>query len=236
MRLLALADIHGKHDVYRRLPSLALERHADLVILAGDLLGMPDEHDTLEAAQASDAAKVLDLLEPLKVPLLYIMGNDDWVDLDPAGKRFRSIHRKRIDHGLNNFVGYQHTIRFMGGINEKTEEEIRSDLADIEPLLDTTTIFVTHSPAYGILDKGILGRHIGSPSLLKVIERSNVRIHIHGHSHCSFGRSGRHFNVAAAATMRGMLIDTDTREHDTIRESCIHTEPGSVVPTSSRER
>ncbi len=106
----------------------------------------------------------------------------------------------------------------MGGINEKTEEKIRADLVDIEPLLDTTTIFVTHSPAYGILDRGILGRHIGSPSLLTVIERSNVRIHIHGHSHCSFGRSGRHFNVAAAATMRGMLIDTDTCEHETIRE------------------
>jgi Icc-related predicted phosphoesterase len=218
MLLLALSDIHGNYNVYRRIPGLSRELCAECIVLAGDLLGFPDDFELIEEAQKSEADRVLSLLEPLDRPLFYIMGNDDWVELESQGEQIQSIHGRRVDLGKLNFVGYQHSILFTGGVNEKTEEEIAVELRDLEPLLDESTVFVTHSPAFGILDLGFLGHHIGSHSILEIIERKQVRIHIHGHSHCSFGRAGRHFNVASGGDLRAMLIETDTLECEVIWE------------------
>ena len=68
-------------------------------------------------------------------------------------------------------------------------------------------MFVTHSPAFRILDVGILDRHAGSTSIAAVIQRRNPVAHIHGHIHSEFGRSGKHFNVAAAGTGNMTLIE-----------------------------
>jgi Icc-related predicted phosphoesterase len=80
-------------------------------------------------------------------------------------------------------------------------------------LVDENTVLVTHSPALGTLDSGILGRHVGSSSIRDLISSRRPLAHIHGHSHASFGRQGRHFNVASARNKRAMLIDLDSMSH-----------------------
>ncbi len=216
MKILAISDIHGFHAVYRAIPDLAQTHGAELIVLAGDLLGYPDGYSNIEEAQRADAKEIITILQPLQIPVLYIMGNDDWVDLDPPGDPFKSMHGRRIDIGSFNFVGYQYTLPFMGGINEKPEEEIARDVERLEPLMDARTVLVTHGPALGILDLGVLDHHAGSASILTAVERRSVRAHIHGHIHSCFGRQDLHFNVAAAGKIRGVVLDLETMQHKII--------------------
>jgi Icc-related predicted phosphoesterase len=104
----------------------------------------------------------------------------------------------------------------MGGTFEKPDGDIRIDLADLRAHLDLETVFVSHSPAMGILDPGLDDAHIGSNSLREFLEANPFRAHIHGHSHAGFGRQGNHFNVASAARMRSMIIDLATMAHQVV--------------------
>ncbi len=58
--------------------------------------------------------------------------------------------------------------------------------------------------------------HAGSTSIREVITRRGVRVHIHGHIHESFGREGRHFNVAASRHRRAILSDLKSMSHEVV--------------------
>jgi len=115
VRVLASADIHGHHEVYDWLVTVAQTREVSAVILAGDLLGYPDGYETPELAQEADREPVLKILGRLSQPVFYIMGNDDWVELRSPVLRHRPLHGDRVDFEGFNFVGYQFTLPFMGG-------------------------------------------------------------------------------------------------------------------------
>ena len=220
MKILAASDIHGNRAVYQWLVRKSRDQHADVLVLAGDLLGCPDGYDTVEEAQRHDAAMIVEILQGAEVPIYYIMGNDDLVELDPPSDQFQSIHGRRSElHGVN-LVGYQYSLPFMGGVFEKPEEEIRADLVRLARWVDAETVLVTHNPAYGVLDVGVLDLHAGSQAILELVQERRVRAHIHGHIHQQFGRVDRHFNVASGGQCRAMLIDledlTATVEHEPV--------------------
>jgi len=210
MKILAASDIHGHHAVYEWLVHEARTLGVDALILAGDLLGFPDGHDIIEDAHRADAATITSILHDTPAPVYYIMGNDDFVDLDSRHPGIVSLHERRIDFGPWNLVGYQYALPFMGGIYEKPEDEIRADLTALAAQVDSKTILITHSPAHGILDVGVLDQHAGSQAILDLVRDNNVRAHIHGHIHAHFGRVGPHFNVASGGRYRAMLIDLET--------------------------
>jgi Icc-related predicted phosphoesterase len=63
VRILAMADLHGNHEIYRRIPGL-LDRHrADALVLAVDLLGTAPGFTSIEDAQEADATDILGILE-----------------------------------------------------------------------------------------------------------------------------------------------------------------------------
>jgi Icc-related predicted phosphoesterase len=219
MRVLASADLHGFRDVYAWLDGVARAEQPDAVVLAGDLLGFAGGYSTFEEAQTADAEEVVALLSRIECPVFYVMGNDDWVDLKPTDPSIQSVHGKRISIGEFNLVGYQHTLPFMGGINEKPEHEMEKDLAELEPLVDHKTILMTHGPVHGVLDTVASGGHVGSTSLRDFVDRCRPRAHIHGHIHFWFGREGCHFNVSSAGKKRAMIIDAETMEHREIKEA-----------------
>jgi Icc-related predicted phosphoesterase len=220
MRILAAADLHGDRGCYRWIASAAAQRGVDAVVLAGDLLGGPGDLMSVEDAQRAQAAEIESILAPLapSVPVFYVMGNDDWVDLEPRGPGLVPIHGRRVEHAGFTFVGYACTLPFVGGPFEKPETEIAEDLARIEPLVDARTVLVTHGPVAGILDSTEFGP-AGSVSLRDLVARRAPAAHVHGHVHSSFGRVGRHFNVAAGGLRRAMLIDLPALTHEAI-ESC----------------
>jgi Icc-related predicted phosphoesterase len=217
MKVLASADVHGNWPVYEWLLAVARKHFVDLIALAGDLLGCPDGFDTTEDAQRHEAQSLRELLDTAGVPVLHIMGNDDLVELNSISERVQSIHGRRVEFGRFAFVGYQYSLPFMGGTFEKPEAEIQTDVVHLEALLDAYTVFVSHSPALGILDPGFGGVRIGSSSIRELLERRPFRAHIHGHSHAGFGRDGKHFNVASAGSARTILLDLETMHHQVLR-------------------
>jgi Icc-related predicted phosphoesterase len=216
MRILASADVHGSQPVYRWLLNLAREQEVEAIVLAGDLFGCLDGFDTPEEAQRHEARSLANMLEGTGLPVLYIMGNDDLVELNAEADRVQSIHGREVRCGRFRFAGYQYSLPFMGGTFEKPDTDIRIDLADLPACLGPETVFVSHSPALGILDPGFGGLHIGSGSLREFLDANPFRAHIHGHSHAGFGRKGNHFNVASAARMRSMIIDLETMGHQVV--------------------
>ncbi len=216
MRIIATADLHGFHDVYEWLVGIAAVEEPDAIVLAGDLLGWGGAFDTIEEAQAADRLVVLQRLFLIKCPVLYVMGNDDFIELDAPAPSQHSVHGKRIEMGEFNFVGYQFTLPFMGGIHEKPEDEIAEDLTRLEADVDGRTVLVTHGPVFGVLDRVRGGQHVGSESLRDFVDRTAPRAHIHGHIHGEFGRDGLHFNVSSAGRKRAMVIDLVTMEHRVI--------------------
>jgi Icc-related predicted phosphoesterase len=223
MRILAGADLHGFAGVYSWLLEVAGAEQPDGLLLAGDLLGVPDGYDTVEEAQAADARLVAERLAAVDCPVFYIMGNDDFVELEPLSGSIRSVHEARVAFGSFNVVGYQHTLPFMGGINERPEGQIEEDLHRLENLVDQDTILVTHGPAHGVMDTVTLGGNAGSIALRDLVDRRQPRAHIHGHIHRWFGRKGRHFNVASGGRKRAMLIDLESMGHRIV---------GDGIPTS----
>ena len=207
MRILAGADFHGSLDFYRWFLEEARGHRAEALVLAGDLFGYADEVEDPEEDQRRNAAQIQDLFRSCDLPILFIMGNDDGFDIGESWPGWTPLHERRVDLGGFHFVGYQYSLPWMGGVFEKPEVEIAADLSLLAPLVDESTVLVTHSPAYGILDPGAGPLKIGSPSLRQLIEERRPRAHIHGHSHSGFGRNGRHFNVALARRKRAMLID-----------------------------
>lgn len=221
MRILAIADIHGVLSVYEWLVALARDQRADLLILAGDLLlgGWEDE----QRQQAS--RDIVPLLRKAPVPVLYVMGNDDHVALDYEDGQVKPLHGQRLDFAGYGFVGYQYSPHFSGGIHEKQDREIEKNVSELEPLLDSQTVLVTHSPAYGFVDRVYAGEHVGSRALASLLLRRPALAHIHGHIHHSFGREGCHFNVAADAKRRAAAIDLPMLTYQLLDD---------VWPTSSR--
>lgn len=216
MRILASADVHGSRPVYDWLLTVAREHDVEAIVLAGDLLGCLDGFDTPEDAQRHEASVLTALLDGAGVPVLYIMGNDDLVELKSGSDRVQSIHGREVECGGFAFVGYQYSLPFMGGTFEKPDADIRIDLAQLPARLRPETVFVSHSPALGILDPGFGGVQIGSGALGEFLEANPFRAHIHGHSHAGFGRNGSHFNVASAARRRAMIIDLETLRHEVL--------------------
>lgn len=218
MRLLAGADFHGDHEICSWFVAKARELTVDAIVLAGDILGFPGAVDDPEADQAIDAGRLEADLLAAERPVLFIMGNDDLIDFEPSSERFLPLHGRRIEMGDFNFAGYQYSLPWMGGIFEKPDDEIAADLEEMKGKVDDRTVFVTHSPAFGILDPGFGPKKIGSRSLSLFLDAHPVRAHIHGHSHGGFGRTGVHFNVASARHKRAMMIDLSSLRHKVVGE------------------
>src|SRR5262245_15116078 len=108
MRLLAVSDLHGFLDVCRCVLCWVGEHSVDVVVMAGDLLGVPDDYASVEEAQQASARQITEILSSLAIPILYLMGNDDQIQLSAPQQNFRSLHGVRINFGRSNFVGYQY--------------------------------------------------------------------------------------------------------------------------------
>lgn len=215
MKLLAAADIHGRVDVYEWLIGQAREKKAELVILAGDLSASSWE----EEEQRREAETLISVMKRFPVTTLYLMGNDDFFALDYEDERVKRVHGQRLEFGGYRFVGYQYTPPFIGGPHEKPEEEMAKDLQQLEPLVDERTVLISHGPLRGVLDRGFSGERVGSRALAAFLDRRPVLAHIHGHIHESFGREGKHFNVASAGRCRAFLIELPSLSHEVIQAS-----------------
>ena len=167
MRILAFSDIHGEEAALEGLRRIA--KDYDHVFICGDI------------SHSNDFAE--DVLKAFPKALI-VPGN--W-DNERVNKLLSSkpqwVHEKRVEleDGLNAVgFGYSPPTPF-GTYGELSEQEIYSRMSKLQ--IDSNTLLVLHCPPKGHFDQVHLVRHIGSESILKIIEQKKPLAAFFGHAH-----------------------------------------------------
>jgi Icc-related predicted phosphoesterase len=202
MRILFSSDLHGHIGAFKHYSELLSDNSFALGILSGDLTTYtPDKIQTEQ--------EIKSILQEAQKPIIFIMGNDDGI-LEHNWREtalLKNPNLKKIEFKNFNFVGYQYSNPFVGGPFEKSEKEQLSDLPKLKSLIDSRTIFISHGPALGILDKGFSGENFGSKMLRRLIAEQPPLFHLFGHIHQSAGVTGRFINGAYPLLRKFISID-----------------------------
>jgi len=168
MKIIALADIHGRLD---HLPRIGSEiASADLVLLAGDITRF---------GVAENASRVLEAFRTYNRRILAVAGNID----RPEAARF--LEEEGISlHGRGKRIG--DVGLFGAGGNEMSDEDLLALLergrAEVKDA--AVKILVTHAPPRKTrVDRMFLGLHVGSAALRAFIERAQPDLCLCGHIH-----------------------------------------------------
>jgi Icc-related predicted phosphoesterase len=205
MRFLVLSDIHGRARVAEWANRLADDHHAEAFLLLGDITHF---------GPASFAGEFIPLL---KKPSFAIPGNCDPPELvcQEIEKHATLLHKRKVMIEGVSMVG-------LGGSNptifetpfEMDEEEIMSSL---RPLMEPGAVMVVHAPPKGFNDKILTGLHVGSESLLKLVDEYHPRAVVSGHIHEARGlveKNGTIFmNPGAAKDGFSGLLDVGSHVH-----------------------
>jgi len=170
MRFLAVSDIHEEEAALESIA--ALSSSYDHVFVCGDI--------SRSVSFAEDL---------MRIPNAFIVpGNWDNEPVDRAlSKSAHYVQEKRVEIGDSlNVVGFGYSPPspfFTYG--ELSEEEIYSRMKKLK--IDSNTLLLTHAPPKGHLDTGSLGRHIGSESILRIIQERKPLAAFFGHAHEALG-------------------------------------------------
>lgn len=222
MRILFTSDLHGHYKAYSEFSRLLSMGPYSLGIISGDLmthlsLNKVDENQTDYRRQIEIMVNELQsvLLKSKKI-VLFIMGNDDGIIEGGISwhskKSLININQKKVSYKGYNFIGYQFTPPFLGGLYEKSEDEQEKDFQVLHEKIDNKTILVTHGPPRNILD----GDSYGSDALRKLVDSKPPLLHLFGHIHQSFGREGIFMNGAFPSSRKFVDIDLNTLKHSEI--------------------
>ncbi len=194
MKLLAVADIHGRESSIRKIIKACDVSNPELLVISGDITGWGSNEIIYER------------LNNLSIPVLAVHGNvdaDDPAVLTPRYGNIRSLHlRKEIVAGMP-FVGWGGGMGapFVGRFLSGTKAYIETVAAMVQP----ETILVTHVPPWGILDSGFASFHGGAKTLRSLVESKQPRLLICGHIHEHRGvdRLGKTTVVNCSMGLRG---------------------------------
>jgi Icc-related predicted phosphoesterase len=185
-----ISDLHG------HFPVLA---GGDLLIIAGDIFELPIHEENLRFVEWMN--------EQQYRKIVYIAGNHDnylnevnlfnpfSISLDSIDKCYYLLDSYIEFEGLKIW-GSPWTKTFKGmnasfrAFALESEEQLK---AKWELIDDDTDILVTHSPAFGMLDKRVLleqERSLGSTSLTRWISNhaNTLKLHVCGHIHEGYGK------------------------------------------------
>jgi Icc-related predicted phosphoesterase len=180
MKICCLSDTHQHHKKIK-MPEV------DMIIHAGDFTyrGELDEVKKFLQWYGEQKAKYK----------LLVCGNHE---VEISKQPFQLLQQMCEDQGIR-ILNNNHTIveglTIFGSPNSNkfghgwaynsTENELENIYSSILP---DTDVIITHGPAYGRLDRVLMGNCVGSMALTKRIsELSNLKLHVTGHIHESRG-------------------------------------------------
>jgi Icc-related predicted phosphoesterase len=175
VKLLAFSDLHRDKERAERLVELASE--ADVVVGAGDYATM---RLGLEGA--------IERLSAISVPTVLVPGNaESDTELWRACAVWSSAD---VLHGQGKEIAGVQFFGLGGGVPptpfpwsfDLSEEEAAAKLERCPE----GAVLVVHSPPKGYVDE-VHGRHLGSTSVLEVIERKRPALVVCGHIHQCWG-------------------------------------------------
>ncbi len=171
VRLLAFSDLHRNRERAERLVELA--READVVVGAGDYATM---HIGLN--------RTIETLSAITVPTVLVPGNaESDTELWRACAVWSSAD---VLHGQGKEIAGTQFFGLGGGV-PPTPLPWSFDLSEDEAAAKLErcperAVLVVHSPPKGYVDE-VHGRHLGSTSILKVIEHKRPALVLCGHIH-----------------------------------------------------
>ena len=197
MKITCLSDTHQHHKKIK-MPEV------DMIIHAGDFT----YHGEL-----AEVKKFLQWYGEQKAKYkLLVCGNHE---VEISKQPFQLLQQMCEDQGiriLNNnhtivegltIFGSPNSNKFgYGWAYNSTENELENIYSSILP---DTDVIITHGPAYGRLDRVLMGNCVGSMALTKRIsELSNIKLHVTGHIHESRGTLIRNGVLTVNAAICGI--------------------------------
>ena len=210
MRIYGVADLHARPDRMDRVRRNIDEYRPDVLVIAGDMTSY------------RHPAAVLEKLQVLPVPVLAVRGNTDLGRMEKlfdAYSNIVSLHLNRVQVADTSFSGVSGTLpvpfRSRIGLWQ------RKVMQQAKALVDRESVFVTHPPPYGTLDR-VMGRfHAGARAVSALIAERAPRLVLCGHIHEDYGHAviGRTHvvNCNVAGSRQGVLVDMEKGEDPVIR-------------------
>jgi hypothetical protein len=175
LNLLVCSDLHGSEQAAELLVNAAQPEDYDLALICGDFTtsGSPEF-----------ARK---LIKRIKVKVLAVPGNCDTPELVTVLKKAHaSLHNESAVFGGWEFFGCGGGVPTSSGMPFEIEEkEIESTLRSVAK---KGGVMVTHTPAYGMNDRGRSGNHGGSKAVLRIAQEFGPVLALAGHMHESRGK------------------------------------------------
>lgn len=180
MKFVVIADTHGRHH-HLKIPN------GDVLVHAGDIT---------YRGKRSEVEDFLEWFEKQRHTYkIFIAGNHDFffekekigiiekiippgiIYLNDSGVEIEGIH----------IWGSPITPRFYNwAFNRERGEDICKHW-DLIP--QNTDLLITHGPPKGILDQVMNEQHVGCKDLLERIKTFNLKVHVFGHIHESYGKT-----------------------------------------------
>ena len=219
MRIFATADIHGNRVIMDKLNDIVDE--VDLIIICGDIGGKDIRGKTFmqfSEYQKEHANYLCNLLDNLRVDSRFVLGNDDWFEIE---------HQNYLKSpeliGDIQFIPFEFvSITPFNTNREVNENKLEYELNKL--IADNNSIIVAHTPPLGAGDIIYNGTRVGSKSVRKWIEEVQPKMWLNGHIHedntvTQIGRT-LVFNCSCYYTdniLRGWIIDTNTMDFKEIK-------------------
>ncbi len=176
MKLICISDTHNKHSQID-IPD------GDILIHAGDITA------------GGTKREVVDFLDwfasqPHQYKI-FIAGNHDFYFENNKENEIQEIIPKNVFYLFNEGITIN-KINFWGspitpGIGTWAFNQTQNISKHWQQIPDDTHVLITHTPPYKINDVLNNGRHAGCASLSKTLQNRQIKFHIFGHVHDSYG-------------------------------------------------
>ncbi|MBU2511406.1 metallophosphoesterase family protein [bacterium] len=200
MKILAVADVHGKSEKLRLIKEQIRSHKPDGLIIAGDVINY------------FKGAGFIKELSQLPLPIYAIRGNSDPSSVEREMAKYAAItnlHLNEIKIRDVPFIGINGTVPLP--FHSKIRFFESSLLNRLKDKLTSDSVLVAHPPPKGSVDKVFGKYHAGSKGLAKLIEEVQPRLVICGHIHEDVGTATMEktviINCSVGARGRGVLIE-----------------------------
>lgn len=207
MRIIALADVHGRFAAVAEV--LRRTAPADVAVIAGDLT-----HGGLPA----DVERAIALWRPLVPRLFAVAGNMDSAAIDAALERLGvSLNGCCQRVGPVGFFGCSGAPVGIGTPYELPESELaaRAERGWAQAQGAAQLVFVPHAPPRGAVDRTSTGKAVGSTAVRALVDRVQPALVLCGHIHEARGtaRLGGSWVVNCGAAAAGHYAVIELSEH-----------------------
>lgn len=183
MKIIVIADIHGKYEALQKIIEDVHDMEADLMIVPGDFTDMFDSVHDFSQIEIADTI-VQKLLIP-GIDVLCVPGNHDPYEIVDVFEEYGiNLHNKMKKRGGVSFLGWGGAETPFNTTFEPTEEETAEALGRLVKKVRGGWVLVTHAPPKGTPLDVIGGKkHVGSGALRRFIKEKKPVLALTAHIH-----------------------------------------------------